>query len=393
MSDLGARSRTRVAVLPAAHPAVRRITGLDVPVDHTGDEPGHEEQHPVELVPVRPGSVGGRTPSAGSGDSPAESPAGEWDDDAGADPMAHVDVAHVHFGYDYLAPESAQNVVDHLAVYGVPMVLTVHDIVYPEDGDPLPHRGDTATLVEAAAQVVTLTEVAAQELWVRWGVDAVVVPHPRLLSEPEISTAVRASKHLRPAGDAIVGVLLERMGENIEGPELLDQLAAVATGWQNCHLRIVVEAQAWRDACGEDGVHGDSHTVAELAAEGAWKSVRLARYEALDLGPVLAEFAALDVCVLPYRFATHSTWLELCRDLGVAPVFPSVGFLREQWFDRSEPAGHSGEVYDPRDPGSLAWAVGTALGERRAVPPRVEGADPRTVMSAHARVYRDAAGH
>ncbi|MGN0100637.1 MAG: hypothetical protein ACI39C_06840 [Dietzia sp.] len=391
-----------MAVLPAAHPAVRRITGLDVPglVEHESDHSGHrnggtghELPTRIELVPVRPGVVDGHTPET-IDHSEEHDPTSEAFGRIAADrdPLSHVDVAHVHFGYDYLAPESAQDVVDHLSDHDVPMVLTVHDIVYPAEGDPHPQRDHTATLVEATSQVLTLTEVAAQELWVRWGVEPLVVPHPRLLEEAEISTAVRASKHLRPGGDAtVVGVLLERMGENIEGPELLDQLAPVATGRPGAHLRIVVEAQAWRDACGEDGDHGDRHLVAELASEGGWESVRLARYESLDLGPVLAEFAALDVCVLPYRFATHSTWLELCRDLGVAPVFPSVGCLREQWFARSDPADHAGEVYDPRDPAALGWAVGTALDEPRAVPPRVEGADPRAVMAAHARVYREAA--
>lgn len=378
MRSHGGGSVTRVAVLPAAHPAVRRITGLDG-LDH------------VELVPVRPGVVLGQTPADAATPAehdPAHPASGEIHLDG--HPPDHLDVAHVHFGYDYLEPESADGVVEHLAGAGVPMVLTVHDIVYP-DGDGRPHRDHTATLVNAATRVLTLTEPAAHELWVRWGVEALVVPHPRLLSEDEISTAVRASRHLRGPDDTVVGILLERMGENIDGPELLDQLAPIAAGRKRAHLRIIVEAQAWRDACGEDRATGGHHLVAELAAEGGWESVRLVRYEALDLAPVLPELAALDVCVLPYRFATHSTWLELCRDLGVAPVFPAVGFLREQWFDRCDPAEHSGEVYDPRDPGSLTWAVRTAIDEPGSAPPRVEGADPRAVMAAHERVYREAA--
>ncbi|MDV8001647.1 hypothetical protein [Rhodococcus sp. IEGM 1408] len=384
MRSHGGASRTRVAVMPAAHPAVRRITGLDG-LDH------------IELLPLRPDAVRGETRADAA---PAEQVASDELPDGvrrdevhpGGDPLWHIDVAHVHFGYDYLDAESADDMVAYLADAGVPMVLTVHDIVYPSHEDDAPHRDHTATLVEAASRVITLTEVAAQELWVRWGVEAVVVPHPRLLDEPEISTAIRSGHHLRGGdGTTVVGVLLERMGENIEGPELLDLLAPVASGRQSAHLRIVVEAQAWRDACGEDRESGGHHLVAELAAEGDWESVRLVRYEALDLGPVLAEFAALDVCVLPYRFATHSTWLELCRDLGVAPVFPAVGCLREQWFDRCDPSEHSGEVYDPRDPGALTWAVRTAIDEPRGVPPRVEGADPAAVMAAHEQVYRKAA--
>ncbi|KAA0918760.1 hypothetical protein [Dietzia sp. ANT_WB102] len=380
MDGRGEHARTRVAVLPAAHPAVRRITGLDV-------------SSRVELVPVRPGVVNSQTPTEASSAvefDPAAVASGEIDREG--DSLSSVDLAHVHFGYDYLEPDSVDMVVRHLAGADVPMVLTVHDIVYPTDEDELPHRDHTGTLVEAAAAVITLTEVAAHELWVRWGVEPLVIPHPRLLSEEEISAAVRGSKHLRSTDSAVVGVLLERMGENIEGPELLDQLASVASGRPGAELRILVEAQAWRDACGDDGVSGSNHLVAEFAAEGDWTSVRLVRYESLDLGSLLAEVAALDVCVLPYRFATHSTWLELCRDLGVAPVFPAVGCLWDQWFDRCDPAEHSGEVYDPRDPAAVATAVRASLDTPLAVPPRVEGADPSAVVAEYSKVYSQVAG-
>ena len=39
---------------------------------------------------------------------------------------------------------------------------------------------------------------------------------------------------------------------------------------------------------------------------------------------------AIDVSVLPYRFGTHSGWLEACFDLGTAVVAPSCGFYAEQ---------------------------------------------------------------
>ena len=40
--------------------------------------------------------------------------------------------------------------------------------------------------------------------------------------------------------------------------------------------------------------------------------------------------AALDVSVLPYRFGTHSGWLEACRDLGTTVVAPSCGYFADQ---------------------------------------------------------------
>jgi hypothetical protein len=39
---------------------------------------------------------------------------------------------------------------------------------------------------------------------------------------------------------------------------------------------------------------------------------------------------SLDVSVLPYRFGTHSGWLEACRDVGTAVVAPSCGYYADQ---------------------------------------------------------------
>jgi hypothetical protein len=38
----------------------------------------------------------------------------------------------------------------------------------------------------------------------------------------------------------------------------------------------------------------------------------------------------IDVSVLPYRFGTHSGWLEACHDLGTTVVAPDCGFYAQQ---------------------------------------------------------------
>ena len=43
-----------------------------------------------------------------------------------------------------------------------------------------------------------------------------------------------------------------------------------------------------------------------------------------------AYLASLDVSVLPYRFGTHSGWLEACRDLGTTVVAPTCGYYADQ---------------------------------------------------------------
>ena len=39
---------------------------------------------------------------------------------------------------------------------------------------------------------------------------------------------------------------------------------------------------------------------------------------------------SLDVSVLPYRFGTHSGWLEACHDLGTTVVAPDCGHYADQ---------------------------------------------------------------
>jgi hypothetical protein len=43
-----------------------------------------------------------------------------------------------------------------------------------------------------------------------------------------------------------------------------------------------------------------------------------------------AYLESLDVSVLPYRFGTHSGWLEACHDLGTTVLAPTCGYFREQ---------------------------------------------------------------
>jgi beta-1,4-mannosyltransferase len=69
----------------------------------------------------------------------------------------------------------------------------------------------------------------------------------------------------------------------------------------------------------------------------------------------------IDVSALPYRFGTHSGWLEACRDVGTAVVAPSNGCYASQ-----------GQIFpfDPDLPGDERWdsffdAILTAAAARR----------------------------
>lgn len=79
--------------------------------------------------------------------------------------------------------------------------------------------------------------------------------------------------------------------------------------------------------------------------------------------------ASLDLSVLPYRFGTHSGWLEACHDLGTAVAAPDCGFYAQQrpclTYGHTQQAG--------LDERSLREAVRTAFEKRPA--PRATATD------------------
>jgi hypothetical protein len=96
--------------------------------------------------------------------------------------------------------------------------------------------------------------------------------------------------------------------------------------------------------------------------------------------------ASLDVSVLPYRFGTHSGWLEACRDLGTTVVAPSCGYYADQG-----PVLTYVNEEQHFDPDSLWRALESAdrhraLGRVTVAERRAQRAD---VASFHTRLYRD----
>jgi len=84
----------------------------------------------------------------------------------------------------------------------------------------------------------------------------------------------------------------------------------------------------------------------------------------------------LSVSVLPYRFGTHSGWLEACFDLGTAVIAPSCGFYGEQrrcgvytydedTFDADSLDRCVRELYESRDLPRADWSQ--RMDERRAL--------------------------
>ena len=88
--------------------------------------------------------------------------------------------------------------------------------------------------------------------------------------------------------------------------------------------------------------------------------------------------------MLPYKFGTHSGWLEACYDLGTTVIAPDCGYYADQ-----HPCLSYGHDEQRLDRASLQRAVSTAYRQRptwRAdiTQRRVERAD---VAATHRAIY------
>ena len=87
--------------------------------------------------------------------------------------------------------------------------------------------------------------------------------------------------------------------------------------------------------------------------------------------------SSVSVSVLPYRFGTHSGWLEACFDLGTAVVAPSCGFYSEQ--RRCDVFDFTEESFDPC---SLHRALRNGIrpvdGRHRSTPSKLVSTPGRT---------------
>jgi hypothetical protein len=130
----------------------------------------------------------------------------------------------------------------------------------------------------------------------------------------------------------------------------------------------------------------DDHRLAAYRAAGV--DVRV--HPCFDDAELSTYLADVDVLILPYRFGTHSGWVEAAYDAGVHAVVPDCGYFHEQ--HHSPVFRYGPGVFEPT---SLRDAVEVAV--RRVggggVPAdearrRRRADERRLVRDAHARLYR-----
>ncbi len=288
------------------------------------------------------------------------------------------DVFHIHFGFDALEPRVLEGVVRELREYGKPLVYTVHDLRNPHHPEHGPHRDQLDILIPAADELITLTPGAAAQVRRRWGREATVLRHPHVV-ERALIRAPRPASHR-----SVIGVHVKSLRANMDPLPIIETLAEVVPEMGEAILRVDVHDELF-----EPGNHWYNPGMGEaLLACGERPGVEVRVHPYFSDDELWEYLSSLSVSVLPYRFGTHSGWLEACYDLGTAMVVPSCGF-----YDQQRPC----EVFEfdetRFDPGSLARAVIRACARPapRATWPQ-RRAERCALAQAHRRIYERVCG-
>lgn len=290
------------------------------------------------------------------------------------------DVFHLQFGFDARSPEDLAELVRALRETGRPLVYTVHDLRNPHHLARDEHDAQLDVLIPAADALITLTEGAAAEIRRRWGREALVLPHPHVVPFERMAQArPRAEDEFR------IGVHVKSVRASMDPLPVIRTLIDTVRALPGAVLQV----NGHRDVLEADGARYQPE-LAETLRE-AWRArqIDLRVHDFLPDDDLWDYFASLDASVLPYRFGTHSGWLEACRDLGTAVIAPDCGYYRDQ-----------GPVFEYThnefglDAVSLADAVVRAYEERIAAPSRIDArrAQRQHVATVHALLYAELLG-
>lgn len=233
---------------------------------------------------------------------------------------ARFDVFHVHFGFDTIGPDVLTGVVAELQAHGKPLVYTVHDLRNPHHPESLAHTAQQDVLIAAADELITLTPGAAQAVRDRWGRRCRVLPHPHVLDSARIARKRRGSDRF------VVGLHAKSLRANMDTLPVLDGLAEIVAELPHATLQVDVHDEIFDPA----NHWYAPHTGAALLAYDRHDHVQVRVHPYFSDHQFWDYLASLTVSVLPYRFGTHSGWLEACFDLGTAVIVPSCGFYDQQ---------------------------------------------------------------
>lgn len=284
------------------------------------------------------------------------------------------DVFHVHFGFDSLTPHEMAEVLTRLQHHGKPIIYTVHDLRNPHHPESATHVALLDLIIPAADALVTLTPGAAAEIRRRWGRNSQVLPHPHVVPQPRLE-APRQSRD-----GFVIGVHMKSLRASMDPMPVIDALANQVTAWPDATLQVNVHDEIF-DIDSYWYAPNTATYVRDLV-DAPQVDVRIHPYFSDD--DLWGYLSSIDVSVLPYRFGTHSGWLEACHDLGTGVAAPDCGFYAEQ---RACSVFSFGE-HATLDPGSLVRAI---EGFREAPPDRPTWrqrlAEREALALAHLDIY------
>lgn len=348
--------RIRVASIPAGHAYIQ----------HLGDPDGDAVQRLPDPVP-----------------SVADPLPGQWWPPRMLEPgwvldhQADFDVMHLHFGFDAASADHLRDWLTALRAAGKPLVFTVHDLVNPHFTDPTVHLAALDVLIPAADAVLTLTDGAADEIARRWGRTATVVPHPHVVPLDRIRP-----QRPRPSGAPfVIGISAKNLRANIDPLPVLTTLLPGLGSLPNVHLQVDVHSEVLDPARDDPRARAFRRWADRHRDHPRLTVLPHARFSDDAL---FDHLAALDLSVLPYRFGTHSGWLEACVDLGTGVLVPDTGHYRDQ---------HGHPTFRFPEPGGatdlVEQVVGIVAGRLDAQPPRPDRLEERRrVAQTHLTVYR-----
>ena len=357
------RDSIRVASVPSGHVYIRHLDPL----------PGTAQGIPGVVRLPDPDPDSPDNPATGKWWPPVMLSA-EWID-ANAESF---DVFHIHFGFDALDPRDLQEVVTALRRHGKPLIYTVHDLRNPHHESPAAHDAHLNVLIPGADALITLTEGAAAEIERRWGRRPHVIAHPHVV---ELDTMADYAHRPRATGAPYrVGVHVKSLRASMEPLPVIRALLEVAREDGG----MVVQVNGHCDVLQPDGARYDAELAQFLGGEAGSAELELHVHDFLPDDQLWEYLAGLDLSVLPYRFGTHSGWLEACRDLGTAVAAPDCGFYADQG-----PVFSYSHSEDGLDAESLKAAVRAArnAGPPRPLEPRVRAEQRAGIASRHAELY------
>lgn len=293
------------------------------------------------------------------------------------------DLMHIHFGFDAVDPQTLRSTFAELHHFHKPLVYTVHDLINPHQPDATAHRQILDILIASADELITLTDGAAAEIAAQWHRAAHVLPHPHVVDFATMDRLRRRRDLLVNSAQGRtrhIGVHLKGMRANIS-PAILEPLARIVADIPDAELQVNIHHQVL-DPSNSDYRSDLAGQLLDGDKQGKWDLVAHEYFSEQELFDYLG---SLDVNVLPYRFGTHSGWLEAALDTGAAVVVPDCGQYMGQ-HPSVAPYRWDGEGVDEislekavKDQLALSYVPGMDSEERKS--------QRAALAEAHQRIY------